>query len=128
MLNPSNVEVPRPTSSRMTRLRGVASVRICAVSIISTINVLWPLTRLSDAPIRVKILSTTPMRAREAGTKLPICARSTIRATCRIYVDFPAMLGPVMTSRRFCRKSSSVSLGTNPSFLRAASTTGWRPS
>ena len=35
------------------------------------------------------------MRARRAGTKPPICARSPISATWRISVDLPAMLGPV---------------------------------
>ena len=43
-----------------------------SVSIISTIKVLSPRARLSEAPMRVKILSTTPIRAEVAGTKLPI--------------------------------------------------------
>ena len=48
--------------------------------------------------MRVKMRSTTPMRALAAGTKLPTCASSTISATCRRYVDLPAMFGPVSTT------------------------------
>src|SRR5437660_765815 len=44
---PSNVLVPRPISSRITRLRGVALFRMLAVSVISTMNVLCP--RLSSS-------------------------------------------------------------------------------
>ncbi len=58
-----------------------------------------------------KILSATPIFARTAGTKLPICAINTISATCRMYVDLPAMFGPVMISNLFSCKSKSVSLG-----------------
>ena len=36
-----------------------------------------------------------PMRARVAGTKLPICASRAISAFWRRKVDLPAMLGPV---------------------------------
>src|SRR5207249_4489602 len=53
MASPSKVDVPRPTSSRRTRLRGVTLLRIVAVSTISTRNVLWPRARLSWAPTRV---------------------------------------------------------------------------
>ena len=72
--------VPRPTSSRMIRLRRVACFRMWATSFISTMKVLCPRLRLSAAPMRVKIRSVTPMRARTAGTKLPICAISAMRA------------------------------------------------
>ena len=44
----------------------------------------WPAARSSEAPIRVKIRSTTPIRADLAGTKEPIWAMSTIRATWRM--------------------------------------------
>jgi len=44
----------------------------------------------------VKILSTTPILAESAGTKEPICAIIVINATCLIYVDLPAILGPVI--------------------------------
>ena len=56
--------VPRPISSSSTRLRAVAVCRIALVSLISTMNVDWPRTRLSLAPTRVNMRSTIPMRAR----------------------------------------------------------------
>ena len=91
---PSYVLVPRPISSRMSSDRGVALWRIALVSIISTMKVDCPDVRSSPAPTRVKTRSTTPIRADDAGTKLPHCAISTISATWRRYVDFPAMFGP----------------------------------
>ena len=81
---PSKVEVPRPISSRISRLLAVAFRRMFATSVISTIKVLCPLARSSEAPTRVKIRSTMPISAEEAGTKLPICAISTMRAVCRM--------------------------------------------
>ena len=48
---------------------------------ISTMKVDWPPARSSEAPMRVKSLSTTPIRAERAGTKLPIWAIRTISAT-----------------------------------------------
>src|SRR5205814_9243919 len=90
---PSYVDVPRPSSSRSTRLRAVAPCRIALVSLISTMNVDWPRARLSDAPTRVNSRSTTPTMARRAGTNAPICASTTHRPTCRSNVDLPAMFG-----------------------------------
>ena len=84
MAMPSKVEVPRPISSRISKLRAVAWVRISATSVISTIKVDLPMERSSEAPMRVKIRSTMPMRADLAGTKEPIWAMRTMRATCRI--------------------------------------------
>ena len=78
---PSKVDVPRPISSKMRSERGVAFLRMSATSFISTMNVDCPEARSSDAPMRVKSLSTMPMRALAAGTKLPICAMRTISAT-----------------------------------------------
>ena len=78
---PSKVEVPRPISSRISRLSAVADFKISLTSVISTMKVDWPADRSSDAPMRVKMRSTTPMRAARAGTKEPICAISTISAT-----------------------------------------------
>ena len=46
---PSKVDVPRPSSSRMTKLRDVAVLRISLVSVISTMNVDRPLAISSDA-------------------------------------------------------------------------------
>ena len=81
---PSNVLVPLPISSINTRLFLVALLRMLAVSVISTIKVERPLAKSSDAPIRVKILSTGPIFALCAGIKLPMCAIKTINATWRI--------------------------------------------
>jgi len=47
-------------------------------------KVLSPREMSSDAPIRVKIRSTTPISARSAGTKEPAWARRTMSATCRM--------------------------------------------
>ncbi len=127
MLMPSNVLVPRPISSSTIRLRGVALFRMFAVSCISTMNVLRPRDRSSLAPTRVNTRSATPIDASSAGTNDPICARMTISATCRIYVDLPAMFGPVITMIWFDMPSSSVSLGTKRSAPGRFSTTGWRP-
>ena len=73
-LRPSNVDVPRPISSRMTRLRDVALCRMFAVSCISTMNVDWPRAMLSDAPTRANRRSTTGSFAVRAGTNEPACA------------------------------------------------------
>ena len=95
------------------------------VSLISTMNVDWPRTRLSDAPTRVNSRSTTPMRARRAGTNAPICASTTHNPTCRSSVDLPAMLGPVSTITRSL-SSSRTSLGMKASRAIIRSTTGCR--
>ena len=68
MERPSNVLVPRPISSNTSRLLLVAFRKILATSVISTINVLCPDARSSEAPTLVKIRSTSPMFALEAGT------------------------------------------------------------
>ena len=97
---PSKVEVPLPISSRIIRLFFVAFLSIFETSVISTINVLCPLARSSDAPTLVNILSTIPIFALSAGTNEPICAIRTISAVWRIYVDLPAILGPVIIAMR----------------------------
>ncbi|MNV73051.1 hypothetical protein D3C71_1661810 [compost metagenome] len=81
---PSPVDVPRPSSSIIIRLRGVACSVISWMSAISTINVLWPPIRSSAAPIRVNTRSITGISALSAGTKQPICARMQMSATWRI--------------------------------------------
>ena len=58
--------------------------RMSATSVISTMKVDWPALRSSLAPMRVKMRSTTPTRALDAGTKEPIWAMRTMRATWRI--------------------------------------------
>ena len=62
----------------------VALLSRAATSVISTIKVDWPEARSSLAPIRVNTRSTTPTRAERAGTKEPIWAMRTIRATWRM--------------------------------------------
>ena len=48
----------------------------------SIMNVDRPTDTVSLVCIRVKILSVMPTVAESAGTKLPICARNTIKPTC----------------------------------------------
>ena len=93
---PSYVLVPRPNSSNRTRLREDMLLRISEASFISTMKVDSPTEMLSEAPTRVNILSTIPIRAHSAGTKQPICAISVIRAVWRSKADLPAMFGPVI--------------------------------
>ena len=76
--------MPRPISSRITRLRLVALFRMLAASVISTMNVLCARLSSSLAPTRVKMRSARPILAAVAGTKLPICAISVNRATWRM--------------------------------------------
>ena len=52
------------------------------------------------------------MLAASAGTKLPICAISTMRAVCRNRADLPAMLGPVIIMICCLSLSSSTLLLT----------------
>ena len=80
----------------MRRLFFVAFLRIFATSLISTMNVDCPDARSSEAPTLVNILSQMPISADAAGTKLPTWAIRTMSAVCLMYVDLPAMLGPVM--------------------------------
>ena len=67
-----------------------------------------------------------PMRADEAGTKLPMCAISAISPTCRRIVDLPAMFGPVRMITR-ASLTSDTSFGMNFSRGIIRSTTGCRP-
>ena len=82
----------------------------------------------SDAPTLVKILSTTPMCADVAGTNEPIWAINVINATCLIYVDFPAMFGPVIIETLFDSLSRYVSFATNAPLGNIFSITGCLPS
>src|SRR3546814_4659271 len=84
---PSYVLVPRPISSRRIRLRAEILLRILAVSFISTMKVDSPEERLSEAPTRVKSLSTHPILAEAAGTKEPAWLISTMSAVCRKIAD-----------------------------------------
>lgn len=49
----------------------------------SIIKVDKPTDTVSLVCIRVKILSVRPIVADSAGTKLPICAKNTIKPTCK---------------------------------------------
>ena len=75
-------------------------------------NVESPRDRLSAAPTRVNTRSHTPIVAAFAGTNEPICASSAICATCRMYVDLPAMFGPVISTSCSAPGSSRQSFGT----------------
>ena len=116
MLRPSKVAVPRPISSRMTRLRDVAVCRMFAVSCISTMKVDWPRAMLSDAPTRAKIRSTS-----RASPRAP--ARTTRSAPCRqMSADLAQVGGLAAHVRagqddelvRACRRAA-MSFGTNGS-------------
>ena len=61
--------VPRPISSSRISERGVAVLRMVAVSVISTMKVERPRATLSLAPMRVKMRSTTPKRSLAGGNK-----------------------------------------------------------
>ena len=98
-----------------------------ATSVISTIKVDCPEARSSEAPTLVNILSTIHILAESAGTKLPVCAIRTISAVCLIYVDLPAILGPVIIVTLFDELSRYVSLDINISLVIIFSTTGCRP-
>jgi len=73
-------------------------------------------------------LSTTPICASVAGTKLPTCAINVINATCLIYVDLPAILGPVIIANLSPFLSRYVSFGTKFPLPIIFSITGCLPS
>jgi len=84
-----------------TKLFGVAKSSIAFVSSNSTKKVdLFSKIR-SDAPILVKIRSTGDIWQEEACTKQPIYAIMTVRHVYLSIVDFPPILGPVI-SRQSC--------------------------
>ena len=85
----------------------MAWCRIAAVSTISVMKVDCPRARSSCAPTRVKMRSTSPTRARAAGTQDPIWASSTISAVCRSQVLLPPMFGPVTIA---CRGSLAAEM------------------
>ena len=99
-----------------------------AVSTISTMKVDCPVYRSSWRPTRVKTRSTSPIVAERAGTKLPIWAISTMSATCLMYVDLPAMLGPVRSVTWASSLLRYESFGTKVPGGMVLSTTGCLPS
>ena len=70
-----------------------------AYSTISNMKVLLSLNKSSLAPILLNTLSTMPISAASAGTKLPHCASIQMTAVCLKRVDFPPWFGPVMRCR-----------------------------
>lgn len=82
-----------------------------AVSRISAAKVETLASMQSSMDTRAKSRSTMEKDAYCAGTKLPICAITVIRAIERMYVLFPLMLHPVMIWNRFCL-SAYTSFGT----------------
>mmetsp|Transcript_4869 Transcript_4869/g.12487 ORF Transcript_4869/g.12487 Transcript_4869/m.12487 type:complete len:388 (-) Transcript_4869:1385-2548(-) len=125
MAIPSNVAVPRPSSSRMTSESTVAPASTADVSSNSTRNVECPARILSFAPTRVKMASAGVNSAEAAGTWQPSCAITASRAVCRSNVDLPPMLGPVTMAATgsspppsaephdpSCTPPSAMSLGT----------------
>lgn len=67
-----------------TRLLGVAFSRMAAASESSSWKVEDPMSRLSDAPMRVKMASQHVSLAASAGTKQPIWAMIWMMATRRM--------------------------------------------
>ena len=128
MLMPSKVLVPRPISSSTIRLRLLILLIMLAVSFISTINVLSPPLKLSEAPTRVNILSVCGMMAFCAGTKLPACAINVISTVCLSKALLPLIFGPVMMMICCSSLSSITVLATYSSPTgKLRSMTGCRP-
>lgn len=75
--NPSDVDVPLPSSSIIISDLEVAVLSMQEASSISLMKVLIPLSYISLAPTRVIIASITGISADLQGTKQPICARRT---------------------------------------------------
>ena len=122
---PSQVLVPRPSSSTMTREAALAPLRMAALSSISAMKVDTPRAWLSPAPTRAKMASRTGITARAQGTQLPTWARSTAMPTWRMKVDLPPMLGPVMSWNQDSPRTMRQSLGTK-STPSCSSTQGCR--
>mmetsp|Transcript_1319 Transcript_1319/g.3116 ORF Transcript_1319/g.3116 Transcript_1319/m.3116 type:complete len:213 (+) Transcript_1319:629-1267(+) len=114
MAAPSEVEVPRPSSSSTTSERGVALRSIVAVSDSSTMKVDWPAMMWSRAPMRTKQASIGDRVSSSAGTHAPTCAMMAPRDTWRSSVDLPPMLGPVRSMNGGApAPPRRMSLGTN---------------
>mmetsp|Transcript_26384 Transcript_26384/g.88712 ORF Transcript_26384/g.88712 Transcript_26384/m.88712 type:complete len:240 (-) Transcript_26384:1044-1763(-) len=95
MAVPSQVEVPRPTSSMQMSDRDVARRTSWAVSRISRWNVDSPARASSQAPTRAITRSrTVSLAPASAGTNDPTCASTAATAAARTSVDLPPMFGP----------------------------------
>ena len=94
ILTPSNVLVPRPTSSKIMRLRSVALfVDVCRL-IHFTMKVLCPRKFIRGAYLRKNSANRSNDRFFAVGIKLPICAMRIRSATWRMYVLFPCHIWP----------------------------------
>uniref|UniRef100_A0A2P2J8C9 DNA mismatch repair protein MSH2 n=1 Tax=Rhizophora mucronata TaxID=61149 RepID=A0A2P2J8C9_RHIMU len=89
----------------------VAPLRIEALSSISCIKVETPRNWQSPAPTRANMQSRIEMLALSHGTKQPTCAMRIFTPTCRINVDFPPILGPVIIWNQLCPLTSLQSFG-----------------
>ena len=112
MAVPSAVAVPRPNSSSATSEFAVARRNMAPVSLNSTINVDCPPARLSFAPMRTNTASMAVISNFAAGTSAPTCAIIAAKHTCRKYVDFPPIFGPVIKQNPGASPPSRTSFGT----------------
>mmetsp|Transcript_6924 Transcript_6924/g.29508 ORF Transcript_6924/g.29508 Transcript_6924/m.29508 type:complete len:356 (-) Transcript_6924:195-1262(-) len=136
MAKPSEVLVPRPSSSSATRLSRVHRRSMLAVSESSTMNVERPPATSSRAPMRTYTASHADIVSDFAGTSAPTCAITAARHTWRNSVLLPPMFGPVsrviggtpscVSSPPAARPPSRTSLGTNAFPAASAATQGWR--
>ena len=77
-------DMPDQGQLQVTVLDSASNRPVENATVRSTINVDWPEDKSSLAPTLVNILSHIGISAKSAGTKLPICAISTIIALCLI--------------------------------------------
>mmetsp|Transcript_70777 Transcript_70777/g.182520 ORF Transcript_70777/g.182520 Transcript_70777/m.182520 type:complete len:225 (-) Transcript_70777:2493-3167(-) len=126
MAAPSNVEVPRPSSSSTAKDLRVPCARMAAVSSSSVSSVLLPSRIVSYEPILVKMRSTGLILQYCALTRQPSWAMMTAMQVCRSTVDLPPMFGPVTTRTPGTPPAFiTVSFGTKEERILAAAT-GWR--
>ena len=121
---PSPVEVPRPSSSMMTRLARRLLRHDLDVHHLDHERTLPADQIIGSADPREDPVGDRN-RAELAGTKQPICAIRQITATCRIYVLLPAMFGPGNEQNDAALSCSRlVSFAMNEPSWMTASTTG----
>ena len=107
----------------------MAVLRMRAVSVISTMNVLWPRDSSSLAPTRAKIRSATPIVASLGRHEAADLGHQRDQ---RDLADVGALARHVRAGdqqdRARRRRRPCVSLGTNVPSGSRMSSTGWRPS
>ena len=105
------MDVPRPTSSRITKLRSVA--REDRGGFISTMKVERPRARLSDAPTRLNSPSTRARLSPIAqGRSSPRLRQQYDERVLTQKVDLPPILGPGNEARACLLTPSTQSLAT----------------